>query len=165
MAEFIFFFGGQKSGKTATAIEYIKNKALKKPYYIATYKNDYNDEEMERRVENHKQERNDDFFTIEEGINLSNVVKNGEFYLVDCLSMWILNSLEKDEEFFKDELDKLLKFDSTFVFVLNDVSCGVIPIDKVSRKFVDLSGIVGSYVAKNAKEVYQVSYSIKRQIK
>jgi adenosylcobinamide kinase/adenosylcobinamide-phosphate guanylyltransferase len=47
----------------------------------------------------------------------------------------------------------------------NDVSSGVIPIDSISREFVDLSGIVGQIVAKNCDEVIKVEYGIENKIK
>ena len=48
----IFYFGGQKSGKTKAGIK----KALelsthKKPYYVATYDNSYNDSSMQERID------------------------------------------------------------------------------------------------------------------
>ena len=63
----IFYFGGQKSGKTSKSSE----KALelsgnKKPYYVATYDNSYNDEAMQDRINRHIDERKEEFLSIEE---------------------------------------------------------------------------------------------------
>lgn len=162
----ILYFGGQKSGKTALSIEHTLELCLdKKPNYIATYLNIYDDMEMQKRVDNHVLQRADNFNTIEEGIDLPEAIEEKSTTLVDCLSMWILNNIDKDESWYQEEINKIMKIDATVIFILNDVSCGVIPIDKLSRKFVDLSGIVGTLIAKDCEEVYQVNYGIKRRIK
>ncbi|WP_419771250.1 MAG: bifunctional adenosylcobinamide kinase/adenosylcobinamide-phosphate guanylyltransferase [Candidatus Marinarcus sp.] len=161
----IFYFGGQKCGKTACAIQKTLELAKdKKPIYVATYLDNYNDKEMQERLKNHKKERSDTFITIEEGYDLSHL-QEGETYLIDCLSMWILNNLEKTKEELITQIEKLFEKECNIVFILNDVSRGIIPLDSQSRKFVDLSGIIGQVVAKNCDEVYDVSYSIARQIK
>ena len=159
----ILYFGGQKSGKSRLA----EKKALdlsKKPYYIATYDNSYDDKEMQNRIEKHRVQREKKFITIEETKELSSVMKDGEVYLVDCLSMWILNSME-DEEFLYSELEKLATVDATIIFVLNDVSSGVIPLEKLSRKYVDTSGIVGQKVASFCDEVYEVKLGLEVRLK
>jgi adenosylcobinamide kinase/adenosylcobinamide-phosphate guanylyltransferase len=93
------------------------------------------------------------------------VLKEGETYLIDCLSMWILNHLEEDIEVLITQLETLFSKQANMVFILNDVSRGIIPLDKQSRKFVDFSGIIGQVVAKNCDEVYEVCYGIERQLK
>jgi adenosylcobinamide kinase/adenosylcobinamide-phosphate guanylyltransferase len=161
----ILYFGGQKCGKTAAAMaKTLELSPKKKPVYVATYLDTYNDVEMQERIKNHKNERQTQFITLEEGFDLS-ILKEGETYLVDCLSMWILNNLDKTKEELIRQLQTLLKKDVNVVFILNDVSRGIIPLDKQSRRFVDLSGIVGQVVAQGCEEVYDVSFGIARQIK
>ena len=162
----IFYFGGQKSGKTKAGIK----KALelskdKKPYYIATYDNSYGDSSMSERINKHIIERSDDFITIEEPKDLTKVVKEKNTYLIDCVSMWLLNNLENSEESLKQQLQKICKLDTNIIFILNDVSCGVIPLDKESRRFVDFSGLVGQELARLCDEVYEVKYSLERRLK
>ena len=162
----VFYFGGQKSGKTNAGIK----KALElskdeKPYYVATYDNSYNDSSMIERINKHIVERKDDFITIEESYDLIKVIKPNKTYLIDCVSMWILNNLEEKEELLKEQLRSLFKIDANIIFILNDVSCGVIPLDKESRRFVDFSGIFGQELAKLCDEVYEVKYSIEKKLK
>ncbi len=162
----ILFYGGQKSGKSKLAeektLELSKNK---KPFYLATYDNSYNDKEMAKKLLKHQKQRKDKFISIEESFDLKQVIKENETYLVDCLSMWILNNLEKQEEYFLKQIDLLCKIKTNIVFVLNDVNHGVIPNDKESRKFVDLSGIVGQKVASLASEVYEVKLGLGIKLK
>ena len=163
----VLYIGGQKSGKTALALKHTKklSKNKKLPIYIATYKNNFNDKSMKERLDAHKNEKINFFDTIEKIKNINSVVKKKNTYIIDCLSMWIFNNLEKDKKYFTNHLKKLLKKDVNIVFVLNNVNSGIIPIDKISRKFIDITGIVGKIVAKYCDEVYQVTYGIKNKIK
>ena len=162
----IFYFGGQKSGKTKAgskkAIELSKDK---KPYYVATYDNSYGDTSMNERINRHISDRKDDFICIEEPKDLTKIIESNNTYLVDCVSMWLLNNLEKNEENLKKQLRTICKIDANIIFILNDVSCGVIPLDSESRKFVDFSGLLGQELASLCDEVYEVKYGIERRLK
>lgn len=162
----IFYFGGQKSGKTKAGIK----KALelskdKKPYYVATYDNSFGDSSMQDRIDKHIIERKDDFQSIEEPKDLTKIVKEKETYLIDCISMWLFNNLQKEENQLKNQLQEICKIDANIVFILNDVSCGVIPFDKESRRFVDFSGLIGQELAKLCDEVYEVKFGLERRLK
>ena len=162
----IFYFGGQKSGKTKAG----SKKALElaqdsKPYYVATYDNSYGDVSMNERINRHISERKDDFICIEEAKDLTKVVESNNTYLIDCVSMWLLNNLLKSEDELKQQLRTICKIDANIIFILNDVSCGVIPIDTESRKFVDFSGLLGQELASLCDEVYEVKYGIERRLK
>jgi adenosylcobinamide kinase/adenosylcobinamide-phosphate guanylyltransferase len=162
----ILYYGGQKSGKSNLA----EKKALelasgKKPYYIATYDNSYGDNEMTQRVEKHQLQRVDNFHTIEETKDLPVVINGGETYLIDCISMWILNNIDKEETALLEQLESLSKKNANIIFVLNDVNNGVIPLDSLSRKYVDLSGIIGQKLASFCDEVYEVKLGLEMQLK
>jgi len=165
---FILYFGGQKSGKSKIAekkaIELAK-KTHKKPFYIATYDDSYFDDEMKKRVISHKKQRKNNFNTIEETLDLPKVIKKDETYLVDCLSMWILNNINHDNKVLLKQIKKIKKINANIVFVLNDVNNGVIPMDKMSRKFVDTTGIIGQKIAQMSDEVYDVKLGISQKIK
>ena len=162
----IFYFGGQKSGKTKAgskkALDLAQNS---KPYYVATYDNSYGDVSMNERINRHISERKDDFICIEEAKDLTKVVEANNTYLIDCVSMWLLNNLLKSEDELKQQLRTICKIDANIIFILNDVSCGVIPIDNESRKFVDFSGLFGQELASLCDEVYEVKYSIEKKLK
>jgi len=165
---FILYFGGQKSGKSKLAEKkaiQLAKKTKKKPFYIATYDDSYFDEEMKNRVKNHKKQRKNNFSTIEEIKNLPKVIKDDETYLIDCISMWILNNIDNDLKVLLKQLKKLKKRNSNIIFVLNDVNSGVIPLDKISRKFVDTTGIIGQKIAKMSDEVYEVKLGFSQKIK
>ena len=162
----IFYFGGQKSGKTKAGIK----KALElstneKPYYVATYDNSFGDDSMQNRIDKHILERKENFITIEESKDLTKIVEENRTYLIDCISMWLFNNLQNSEESLKTQLQEISEIDANIIFILNDVSCGIIPFDKESRRFVDFSGLIGQELAKLCDEVYEVKYGIERRLK
>jgi adenosylcobinamide kinase/adenosylcobinamide-phosphate guanylyltransferase len=162
----IFYFGGQKSGKTRAGIKKsLELSENEKPYYVATYDNSFGDSSMQERIDKHINERKEDFISIEEPKDLTKIIEANKTYLVDCVSMWILNNLEEKEEFLKEQIKTLFKIDANIVFILNDVSCGVIPLDKESRRFVDFSGIIGQELVKLCDEVYEVKYGMEKKLK
>jgi len=161
----VLYFGGQKSGKSNLAELKALSLALNKPFYIATYDNSYDDKEMHKRVDKHKKSREDNFTTLEESKDLTKVIKENETYLIDCISMWIFNNIEKEEEELLKQLELLDQLDCNIVFVLNEVTSGVIPFDKDSRRFVDLTGIIGQKLAKICDEVYEVKFGLESRLK
>jgi len=162
----ILYFGGQKSGKSSLAEAKALVLASKmKPYYIATYDDSYNDQEMLQRINKHKKQRTDKFITIEKSHNLEQVILPKNTYLIDCMSMWLLNNLEKKEEEILIDIEKILTINSNIVFVLNDINSGIIPIDKESRRFVDLTGIIGQKLASLCDEVYEVKLGLSIKLK
>jgi len=162
----VLYFGGQKSGKSLLA----EKKTLllakdSKPFYIATYDNSYNDSEMQTRINKHKTQRKNTFTTIEELNDLSTHINNNNTYLIDCISMWILNNIKQDEQYFLNQLNSISNIDANIVFVLNDVTSGIIPIDTQSRKFVDLTGIIGQKLTSICNEVYEVKFALENRLK
>jgi len=160
----ILYIGGQKSGKSSLAEKKILEISPQKPIYLATYNNSYHDNQMQARIDTHIKRRKADFHTIEEPLYLDEVIQEGAFYLVDCLSMWILNLLEADLDY-KEILARILKIDATIVFVLNDVTSGIIPDNALSRTYIDMSGIIGQIVAASCDEVYQVVVGLENRLK
>ncbi len=160
------YYGGQKSGKSYLAEQKALSLAIdSKPYYIATYDNSYNDSEMQTRISKHQSQREGKFITLEASKELTKVIKEGETYLIDCISMLLLNTLEEDEALLLSRLDEICNKKANIIFVLNDVNSGVIPIDATSRKYVDRSGIVGQKLAQLCDEVYEVKLGLGIKLK
>ncbi|MCV6607558.1 MAG: bifunctional adenosylcobinamide kinase/adenosylcobinamide-phosphate guanylyltransferase [Campylobacterales bacterium] len=162
----VLYIGGQKSGKSALA----EQRALvlsKKPFYVATYNNTYSDSEMEERIENHQKERKNLFLTLEEPLKIHKKIKKNKTYLIDCLNMWVLNMMMEKYPLKKiiRRVEKLMVRDSNLVFVLTDLSKGVIPDNNFSREYIDVVGKVGQIVASNCDEVHLVHFGIGQKIK
>lgn len=161
----ILYFGGQKSGKSRLSAKRALELSTNKAYYIATYDNSYNDKQMNERILKHINDRQNDFISIEEAFDLPSIILENNTYLIDCITMWIFNNMNKGEEFLLNELKKLSIISANIIFVLNDVSSGIIPLDKQSREFVDLSGIVGQYISSFCDEVVEVKYGLEKRLK
>jgi len=162
----ILYFGGQKSGKSKLAeIKAIELSGSSKPYYIATYDNSYGDSNMNERILKHIQQRKDSFIDIEQTKNLHMVIKENKTYLIDCMSMWLLNNINLSQEELLKEIELLSNIDANIVFVLNDVSSGVIPIDSLSRDYVDKSGVIGQKLAAICDEVFEVKLGLVQKLK
>lgn len=160
------FIGGIKSGKSRNAETYIKKLTNKKPLYLATTQ--LIDDEMQKRIEQHQQQRADDFITVEEALHLREKIALQEgAVLVECLSMWINNMLyhEKTYDQMKAEIASIMELKQDIVFVINDVSCGIIPENRLARQFVDINGKLSQMVAQKCDEVYHVVAGISTQIK
>ncbi len=119
---------------------------------------------MENRIEKHRLQREEGFITVEEPKDIAGIIKDEQTYLIDCLSMWILNNMENEQELF-DQIERLKNAKANIVFVLNEVTSGVIPMDKQSRKFVDLTGMVGQKIVEICDEVYEVKFSLEKRLK
>ena len=162
----ILYYGGQKSGKSLLSEQKALNLAgSSKPYYIATYDNSYEDAEMQIRIAKHQIQRKTQFHTIEETHHLSKVIEAGQTCLIDCMSMWLLNTLAWEEEKLFVELEALTAKKANIVFVLNDVNSGIIPIDGISRKYVDRSGVIGQKLAAMCDEAYEVKLGLEVRLK
>ena len=160
----ILYFGGQKSGKSKLAESKTVALSDTKPYYIATYDNSFGDNSMQEKINLHKQQRKDKFITIEEPFDISKMIKPGSTYLVDCLTMLILNNINNPQNIYK-QIEAISKIDANIVFVLNDINSGVVPAEQFSREFIDISGIVGQKIAAICDEVYEVKLGLTIKLK
>jgi adenosylcobinamide kinase/adenosylcobinamide-phosphate guanylyltransferase len=152
-----FITGGQRSGKS----EYAESLALTKsdtPTYLATSK--CWDEEFSKRIETHKERRKEGWITIEEEINIGTINLPKQVVLLDCITLWLTNVMdanqydfEKSLEFALQEWDRLIAKKEELIVVSNEIVMGVIPMEKMTRQFVDLQGKVNQYIAKKADKV------------
>jgi len=158
----ILVIGGQKSGKTSFALNLAK-KISPKPIYIATYNNSYNDKSMQKKIKRHKKERKN-FKTIEKTKKIYKIIRKNKTYLIDDIGMMILNYKNNLKKLKKD-IKKILSKNANIIFILNNINSTVIPINKFSRKFIDINGIIGQYLAKNCKKVYKIEFGLSKKIK
>ena len=159
------FIGGVKSGKSRLAEAYILTLSAT-PIYLAT--SEIFDEEMYTKVQQHKHQRSHTFTTIEEPLNLIDVIdKNSNSVLIECMTIWLNNMLyyKKSEEEILLHIKALFKYNTSIVFVLNDVGSGIIGDSKLSREFINLSGILSQLLASLCDEVYHVIAGIGTKIK
>ncbi len=160
------FIGGIKSGKSKNAEFYTLESANNKPIYLAT--TEFFDAEMHERVKKHKDQRADQFETVEEALDIDNEIKKqNKTVLLECVSMWINNMLyhEKTLEDMLLQLENISQQNNDVICVINDVSNSVISENPLVRKFVDYNGIISQFIAQRSEEVYHITAGIKVKIK
>ena len=155
--EVIFITGGARSGKS----RYAQERALqlsREPVYVATAR--IWDEEFRRRVDRHRQDRDDRWTLLEEEKYLSRLSLKGKTAVIDCVTLWINNffaDLRYDTEAClsacREEIDRLLEQEASLLIISNEIGMGMHADSEAGRKFTDLQGWVNQYLAGRADEV------------
>ena len=172
MNSITFIVGGARSGKSSYAIELAKGRD-KKVAFIATCQP--LDKEMKLRIELHKKKRPGHWKTFEEPKDLEGLLKRlgAEFdiVIIDCLTLFISNLLSKglsDEEIegLMDKISKILKAAKyKSIIISNEVGLGIVPRNRIARRFRDLAGKINQKAARNAEEVIFMVSGIPLSIK
>lgn len=147
--------GGIKSGKTSFGLKI--GKGYNKKLYIATA--EPFDEEMKNKIDRHRYERGDEWKTLEEPIDLIAALKKSKKYpftLIDCITMW-LNNLFYYKKDIEKEIDNFIEYikqiDNNIVIITNEIGLGVIPHDPLTRRYINILGILNQKIADLADEV------------
>lgn len=173
MSKITLITGGARSGKSSFALS-LGLQHYRKRAFIATAVPI--DQEMEERASRHRRERGDQFFTIEESIELSRVLSSvptgTDVALVDCLTVWIGNLYHhypEGEEIVRDHLDEFVKVISKvsydLILVTNEVGCGIVPENPLARSFRDAAGYLNRKVAERADHVYLLCCGIPLELR
>lgn len=170
MAEIVLITGGNRSGKSSYAEKLLKDND--DVLYIATAVR--TDPEMEERIRHHRESRNSHWTTHESFRDLDEALElhDGKFVLLDCVTNMVSNLIfyhpgnpEGMDAAAKDALlngirseftrllDKARELDLTLVMVTNEVGMGLISEYELGRLFVDFSGFINQYLAKDRKSV------------
>jgi adenosylcobinamide kinase/adenosylcobinamide-phosphate guanylyltransferase len=155
----VLITGGARSGKSRYAEERARAAGARR-LYLATA--EAKDEEMARRIAEHRKRRGEEWITIEEPFELTNQLLRSrgqvDSALVDCLTLWLSNLLlRQDEKAAMKKIDELVDaltlLDFHVFFVTNEVGAAVVPDNALARKFRDLVGRANQRVAEAADEV------------
>lgn len=156
--------GGAKSGKSSLALE-VCDAMDKEKIFLATAQ--ALDQEMEKRIRRHKEERTSEWRTIEEPLDvpgvLSRLDREDRVILVDCLTLWVNNLYMNhgdEQEAILSHVDRLVRTLSgvrgAVVVVSNEIGWGIVPGDPVSRAYRDTVGFVNQQVARTSSKVVVV---------
>ncbi len=165
MKEVALITGGAKSGKSSYAVK-LAMQYEKPRIFIATAV--AFDDEMRKRIENHRIERGLEFETIEEPIKLAEVLTHaeGNVCVIDCITVWINNLI------YYNKLDEIEKFIEALknpscntIIVSNEVGMGIVPDNKLSRQYVDTLGRINQRIASIAENVVLMASGIPLHIK
>lgn len=172
MSRVILVLGGARSGKSTYALQ-LANRLDKKVAFIATCRP--LDKEMKERIEIHKKSRPPHWTTFEEHKDpaplLKKIGSKFNVVIIDCLTLFISNLLS---EGLKDSaieakahrmLNVLKIIKSKSIIVSNEVGLGIIPGNKLGRRFRDLAGKVNQIAAREADEVFFMAAGLPLRIK
>lgn len=166
-----FITGGQKSGKSDFALKLVEEDH-DRLCYVATALT--LDDEMKERVRRHKEERSSRWNVIEESVNIKDAVMANkddyDVFLIDCMTLWMSNlmmSTNDDDilEMVHDFINTVRVTKAHVIIISNEVGNGIIPENKVARRFVDLSGKVNQMIAQGSDEVFLMTVGISQKIK
>ncbi len=161
--------GGARSGKSRYALALAEVHGHKLAF-VATAQ--MLDEEMRRRVRRHQMDRGAQFITIEEPFDIAAVIeersRNFDALVVDCLTLWLSNIMLAGRDV-DAEISRLItvasRAASSVVFVSNEVGCGIVPDNELSRRFRDVSGLLNQRIAEIATRVYFMAFGCPLRVK
>ena len=171
MATLHFDIGGARSGKSAFAEGLALEKAgANSITYVATA--EIFDDEMAERVALHRQRRGPNWHLVEAPVDLAGAIATADtpdsVLLIDCLSVWVTNLLVKDMDIdaaSANLLAALQKASGTSVLVASETGLGIVPDNRLSRRFRDANGRLNQALAADAHEVFFVVAGIASKIK
>lgn len=157
-----YITGGERSGKSSYA-QQLAESLSNSPYYLATSR--IWDKDFEKRVERHKNDRDERWTTVEEETKISAVIPENCVIVIDCITLWLTNlyvdfdqNVEKALEFATNEIEKLSKLNGEIIIISNEIGMGVHAQTHVARKFTELQGWTNQRIAKKAdKAIFMVS--------
>ncbi|HRY25516.1 MAG: bifunctional adenosylcobinamide kinase/adenosylcobinamide-phosphate guanylyltransferase [Geminicoccaceae bacterium] len=161
--------GGARSGKSRHAERLVLESGLQ-PCYLATGQG--GDAEMAARIAAHRARRGERWRLVEEPLELATALRHHAAadcaVLVDCLTLWVTNLLlaERDIEAEVAGLTAILQaLPGPVVLVSNEVGLGIVPIDALTRAFVDATGALHQRLAAMADRVDLVTAGLPLRLK
>jgi adenosylcobinamide kinase/adenosylcobinamide-phosphate guanylyltransferase len=167
-----FVLGGARSGKSlhAETLAKTQHTASGQLVYLATAQ--IFDEEMQARMDLHKQRRGPEWVLAEAPVDLVDTLRRFEHpdnvILIDCLSVWMTNLIigEHDIAAHRDSLIAHLAISiSSLIFVASETGLGIVPDNALSRQFRDESGRLNQMVARASDDVFFITAGIAQKIK
>lgn len=148
-----FILGGAASGKSEWAENYILSSELN-AIYLAT--GTVEDDETIFRVKVHKSRRDERWRTIEEPLELGPVLCDlspNTPVLIDCATMWLSNQMMAQADLGEATAALLAALKSCpvpWVIVSNEVGHGIVPDNKLARRFREAQGRLNIALAREA---------------
>ncbi|HEX9448314.1 MAG TPA: bifunctional adenosylcobinamide kinase/adenosylcobinamide-phosphate guanylyltransferase [Dongiaceae bacterium] len=161
--------GGARSGKSRFA-ETLMARVPRNRVYLATA--EIFDDEMAERVRLHKEQRGDNWRTIEAPLDLAHVLiretDKGDAVLVDCLTLWLSNLMGADRDIAAETtqlIGSLPQLGGPVIFVANEVGLGIVPDNALARRFRDHAGRLNQAVAAAADQVFFIAAGLPLRLK
>ncbi|BCR03731.1 adenosylcobinamide kinase/adenosylcobinamide phosphate guanyltransferase [Desulfuromonas versatilis] len=168
-----FITGGTRSGKS----EYAQRLAEQCPgplLYVATA--GIHDGEMAERVRLHRLARGERWQTLEEPLDLAGKLPSAAAgagaVLIDCVTLWLTNLLlhhGEDEAQVLGEVERFIGalplVEAPLFLVSNEIGFGIVPENRLARRFRDLAGTANQRLAAAAAEAWLVVSGIPLKLK
>lgn len=149
--------GGCRSGKSRYAQQLVESLGSRR-VMVATA--EALDDEMRDRIVRHQADRGVGWRTVEAPLQLADHLNHpGEVVLVDCLTLWVSNLLCADQTDAEIEaaaeglVARLQETPGPVVLVTNEVGLGIVPMNKLARRFRDQTGFLSQRIAAIADRV------------
>jgi adenosylcobinamide kinase/adenosylcobinamide-phosphate guanylyltransferase len=151
--------GGARSGKSRLAV-HLAARSDGPVVVVAT--GEPRDEEMAARIARHRAERPPEWKTVEEPVDLQAAIAGvpaDTAAIVDCLTLWISNLMERGlededvEQRARDSARLAAARPAPTIAVSNEVGWGIVPMHPVSRRYRDLLGLANQVWAAEADRV------------
>ena len=157
----ILVLGGARSGKTAYAeATALAMAGSTKPFYLAT--GQAFDDEMQRRIDRHREIRADRFDTLEEPHDIAHLIQGlapDRVMLIDSIGTWITNLMMQEEDMdtvFTSTVNAVQQSAGHVVIVSDEIGLGIVPENAMAREFRDHIGMFNQKVADLANRVVLV---------
>jgi adenosylcobinamide kinase / adenosylcobinamide-phosphate guanylyltransferase len=177
--------GGARSGKSELA-ERLAAASNRPVLIVATM--EPGDEETRARIAAHQAGRPATWRTVEEPLEVDDALRsharNGDFAIIDCVTLWVSNLLlarlsdiddivPDDARSILDEIaaravklaEWCVAFDGDVAVVSNEVGAGVVPAYPLGRVFRDAMGTANRALAARADRVYYLVAGLALELK
>ncbi len=178
-SKFVLVLGGARSGTTRYAQQLAAASGLP-VLFVATATP--GDEEMRRRIENHKRSRPAHWHTHETALHLGSRlcehVGENRLVIIDCITMLVSNVFGQCgpgadaaaiETMLNAEIAELLDCSkhtyARFLVLSNEVWRGIVPADPATRLYRDLLGLANQALAREADEVILMVAGLPMRVK
>jgi adenosylcobinamide kinase/adenosylcobinamide-phosphate guanylyltransferase len=173
VGKLILVLGGVRSGKSSFAQRLAYEIGEDDVLFVATSK--AGDEEMQRRIDQHRRERPASWHTLEVQQNVGQAIRarqdclghnRPKAILIDCLTVLVSNRLLAFDEAFAPGTEAAVISEveglaacaqatlATMIVVSNEVGMGIVPPYPLGRAYRDLLGQANQILARHADEVH-----------
>jgi adenosyl cobinamide kinase/adenosyl cobinamide phosphate guanylyltransferase len=158
----VLLLGGARSGKSRQAVRLAEASGL--PVTVVATA-EARDDEMAARIARHRLERPLEWTLVEEPVELRAAITHvepGAALVVDCLSLWVSNLLERGLD--DDAVEaasaaaaaEAARRAAPSIAVSNEVGLGIVPVSELGRRYRDVLGRVNAAWAEAAAEAHLV---------
>jgi Adenosyl cobinamide kinase/adenosyl cobinamide phosphate guanylyltransferase len=160
MGQLTYLTGPVRSGKSSRAVDIARGWG-DGAVFVATYRPQHDDPEMDDRVRRHRAER-PGWRTLEAPADipaaLATLTPPPAGVLLDCITLWLGDRLDRDDETILAEWDALLAAFKAApwpaVIVGNEIGWSPVPEHPVLRRYRDLAGWLAQRTAAAADEAW-----------